>query len=93
MTNEERDKMIVETRDAVIGMVPAVGNHDETLYGNTKPGLVKDVTLLQERQNQCPARKATTTESKRLTVATGVIILAFIAFLTNVAFAILTWIK
>ena len=93
MTNEERDNKLSEIHTAVMVMADKVEGHGETLYGNARPGMVKDVTLLQERQNQCPARKATITEGKRLTVATGVIALAFLALLANVAFAILTWIK
>lgn len=69
-----------------------VDNHGDTLYGNGKPGLVKDVTLLQERQNECPARKATTVEGKRLTIASIVVVLAIVALLANVALAVMNWV-
>ena len=89
MTNDERDEKISATHDAVIVMVKQVKDHNEALFGNGKPGLVQDVTLLQERQDQCPARKATTSEGKRLTIANAMIVLAVIALLANAAFAII----
>ena len=91
MNNEERDEKISATHDAVIVMVKQVKSHNEALFGNSKPGLVTDVTLLRERQDQCPARKANTLEGKRLTVANVMIAVAIISLLANVAFAILNF--
>ena len=85
MTNDERDKMIRTTHDAVLVMVKQVGNHETTLYGNGKPGLTESFALLQERQEQCPARKAITIEGKRLNIATWAIALATISLLANIA--------
>ncbi len=92
MNNEERDNKIIEIHTAVMVMAEKVDNHGETLYGDGQPGLVKDVTLLQERQNECPARKATTVEGKRLTIAGIVVAIAIIALLANVGLAVLNWV-
>ncbi len=89
MTNDERDEKISATHDAVIVMVKQVKDHNEALFGNSKPGLVQDVTLLQERQDQCPARQALSSESKRLSVANVMIVIAVISLLATTAFAIL----
>ncbi len=93
MNNEERDNKISETHDAVIVMVKQVKDHDEALFGNGKPGMVKDVTILQERQIHCPARKASTVEGRRLSLGIIIAILAGITFLVNVAFAVLGFVK
>lgn len=47
MTNDERDKMILETHDAVIGMVDKVESHNTDLYGNGKAGIKIDVDRLK----------------------------------------------
>jgi hypothetical protein len=57
---------------------PQVQEHHITLYGNDKPGLKEDVTLLQERQENCPARKATTAEGKRLNIAVWALVIAIL---------------
>ncbi len=89
MNNEERDKMLIEIHGIVTVIADKSENHGDTLYGNSKPGLVKDVFLLQERQDQCPARKALSSESKRLSVANVMIVIAVISLLATTAFAIL----
>ena len=92
MTNEERDEKISATHDAVIVMVKQVKDHNEALFGNSKPGMVRDVTLLQERQDQCPARKAETIESKQLSLSTILMIVGIVGLVANLAFAILNWV-
>lgn len=47
MTNDERDKMMLETHDAVIGMVDKVESHNADLYGNGKLGIKIDVDRLK----------------------------------------------
>lgn len=47
MTNDERDKMILETHDAVIGIVDKVKSHQTDLYGNGKSGIKIDVDRLK----------------------------------------------
>ncbi len=78
MNNEERDNKISETHTAVMVMAEKVNNHDNTLYGNGKPGLVNDVTLLKDRQDQCPARQANTVGGKRLGIAYIMMIIGII---------------
>ena len=93
MTNDERDNMLTKIsadQSEMSGdLKVALGHiksHGETLYG--KEGLVHDVTLLQERQEQCPARKANSTERKRLSIAYVMTIIAVISLLTSIAFGI-----
>lgn len=92
MNNEERDNMLIDIHGTVKVIAGKAENHDDTLYGNSKPGLVKDVTLLQERQDQCPARKALTVEAKRLTISHILIIVAILTLFANVALAVLNWV-
>ncbi len=92
MTNDERDDKISATHDAVIVMVKQVKDHNEALFGNRKPGLIRDVTLLQERQDECPARKARTIEGKRLSLSTILMIVGVVGLVANLAFAVLNWV-
>ncbi len=92
MNKEDSDNMLIEIHGAVMVIAGKAENHDETLYGNGKPGLVKDVTLLQERQNECPARKAETIEGKQLSLSTILMIVGVVGLVANLAFAVLNWI-
>lgn len=78
MDNNERDSKITETHTAVMVMAAQVKNHDNTLYGNGQPGLVNDVVLLKDRQDQCPARQASTVGGRRLGIAYVMIVIAII---------------
>ncbi len=84
MTNDERDRKISETHTAIMVMAEKVGNHDNTLYGNGQPGLVKDVTLLK-------AGNATPPGSKRTTVAIITGVFAGVAFMINFIFELVKW--
>ena len=86
MNNEERDAMLIEMHADIKLFTSKVDEHDKTLYGNSKPGLSKDVTLLQERQEACPARIANQTDSKRLNIARVAVILMAITFVMNLVF-------
>lgn len=84
MTNDERDAKLTEIHaDMKVFGKEITGLH-KTIYGNSKPGIVKDVTLLQERQVQCPARKASTTEGKRLTISHIMMVIAIIGLITTI---------
>ena len=84
MTNDERDAKLTEIHaDMKVFSKEVTGLH-KTVYGNSKPGLVKDVTLLQERQNQCAARKAATVEGKRLTISHIMMAVAIIGLVTTI---------
>ena len=89
MDMTERDKKISETHDAVIVMVKQVKDHDKALFGNGKQGLIKDVILLHERQDTCPARMATTIAGKRLTLGHIMLGIAIIGLFINIAVTIL----
>lgn len=65
---------------------PMVEEHHITLYGNGQPGLKEDVTILQERQENCPARKAATVEGKRLNIAAWALAISII---TGIGFLII----
>jgi len=65
MDNAERDRMIRETHQTLIGVAQklsiacdAVARHDRSLYGNGRPGLATRVDQIQATQEQCPARDA-----------------------------------
>ena len=88
MTNEERDAKITETHTAVMVMAVKVNNHDNTLYGNGQPGLVKDVVLIQNSQDQCPARQAATVAGKRLGIAYIMMVIAVIGIIVTIAIAL-----
>ena len=88
MTNEDRDKLAIETHGAVMIVVKELKEVRGTLYGNGKPGAVADIILLNERQEQCPARKANSMESKRLTIATIVMAVSIISAVASIAFAL-----
>lgn len=53
MTNEERDKMIIETHASVKAVEALSARHDKSLYGNGQPGICKRVDLVQDRQDEC----------------------------------------
>lgn len=56
MTNSEKlDKIMVDIAE----IVPMVKDHHNTLYGNGQPGLAKQVTILEQTQKNCSARKNT----------------------------------
>ena len=88
MTNEERDSKIGKIYDIVIRLEPMVKDHHATLYANDH-GLKKKVTLIEDRQDSCPARQAATMEAKRTNIAAGSLIVAVIA-MAIAAIALLT---
>ena len=90
MTTEEKVDKILEI---VSRVEPMVKDHHNTLYGNGQPGLSKDVVLLRQKQADCPARKAATTESKRLNIATLALMIAVISCITSAVLGIITFIK
>lgn len=90
MTNDDRDKKISETHTAVMVMTEKfnvmtekVDEHHTTLYGNGDAGLKEDMALTIQRQEDCPARKAATTEGKRLSLATAALVIAVISCIAS----------
>ena len=84
MNNEERDNMLIEIHGTVKVIGSKVEEHHQTLYGNSKPGLKEDMALLNLKWKECPARKAATTEGKRLKVSHVMMVIAIISFITTV---------
>ncbi len=85
-TDEKIDKIL-----KICGKIePMVEEHHRTLYGNGQPGLSKDVIVLQQRQEDCPARKATTAEGKKLNIATIAIIIASVSCVSSIILGAIT---
>ncbi len=91
MNNDERDVKLIEIHTAVTVIAGKVDNHGNTLYGNGNPGLVKEVTLLTERQDSCSARKAASIDSKRLRVSTIVMVVTIISAVANILVSVIKW--
>lgn len=53
MTNEERDKRIIEIHTAVTLLVDQVSRHDKSLYGNGQLGLCDRVKEVEDGCNNC----------------------------------------
>ena len=88
MTNDERDKIMMETHSACMTMKEKIEDHEDILRGNGKPGHIQDIILLQERYSECPARSAISTENKRLALATCAVIVSVIAVVASVVFGL-----
>jgi hypothetical protein len=58
MTNDERDKHILEIRADLKLLLSRASDHGHTLYGNGQPGLLSRVQSIEQRQQECPARQA-----------------------------------
>ena len=85
-TDEKVDKILL----IVTRFAPMVEEHHKTLYGNGNPGVKEDLSLTMQKQRDCPARKAMTTDAKRLGLANIAIIIAVISCVTSVAAAVVT---
>jgi len=90
MTNDQK---IDKIYDIVIKLEPMVKEHRKTLYGNGKIGVVEVLSLLSERQNECPARKSISTENKKLKLAYVMMIVAVLSALASVVMGIVNLIK
>ena len=96
MNNEQRDEILLEIHASSKVTEQVVKSQGETLtslgkvvWGNGEPGVEKDVTLLKERQENCPARKATTTEGKRLNLALIAVVVSVIATIASIVFGVM----
>lgn len=83
MNQEQRDNMQIEMRGDIKVLVSQGIEHHETLYGND--GVVASMILLKERQDQCPARQASTVAGKRLGIAYIMIGVAVIGIIVSIA--------
>ena len=62
MTNDERDRLIIETHSGMRTVASQIGDHHRTLYGNGRPGVVARLQRVEEAHAGCahcqaPARK------------------------------------
>lgn len=48
MSNDERDKLLLEIHGMVTSMKGDIGRHEKTLYGNGQPGLCSQVQELKD---------------------------------------------
>ena len=86
MDNTQRDRMFIEMHADIKVVAEKVIDHHETLYA--KGGIVDSVTLLKERQNSCPARLATTVQSKRLSLGNVMLGITIVTVLINIALTV-----
>ena len=92
MTPEEK---IDKIYDVVIGMEPMVRDHHKDLYGdgNGQKGIKSKLVLLEERQENCPAKKAVSSENKQLNIATVMMVIAIIGIIASTALGVLNYLK
>jgi len=82
--------MLIEIHSDMKSTVSTVENLVKEVWGgNGKDGAVKDITLLQERQEACPARVANSVENRRLKVSHVMIIIAIISLLASIALGVM----
>ena len=100
MNNDDRDKLIQETHDAVIRMLPMVNDHHMTLYGDGSKGnkgLKMCVGILKERVEQhplnCEARKAVSVDRKNHRLSLFMAILAVTSLIATVIVNIVTLLR
>ena len=58
MTNDERDKMIMEMHGDIKTLLKSDEDVRRTLYGNGKPEICNDVQILQTNQENCRRSRA-----------------------------------
>jgi len=95
MNNEQRDEILMEIHTSTKVTEKVVESQGKTLeslskdyWGNGKPGTKEDVTLLKDRQRNCPARKAASIENKRMSIAMVAVFVAVLSTLASIAFGI-----
>ena len=93
MTNEERDAMIRATHNAVLPLVRMVEEHHTTLFGNGSAGLKEYMALTMKSQVDCPARAAASIDSKRLGIATVMMVVAILGIISSIIVSILSYLK
>lgn len=81
---EKVDKILV----IVSGLEPMVKDHHTILNGNGKDGMVTDVALLKERQDNCSARISTTIDGKKASTLNITMTIMILALLIDIALRI-----
>ena len=93
MTNDERDKMIMETHDAVVRIMPMVEDHHLDLYGNGSdgsPGIKQSFAVLKNQHNNC---RACSMDGKRYGIAMIMMIIAIVGIIVTASIGIANYLK
>ena len=99
MTNEERDEMIMEMHDIVVGVAPMVKDHHKTLYGNgdDNKGIKTRMVLIEERHTthieSCPARKAASLDNRNYSIAKVMMIIAILSLFASTILGAIALVK
>jgi hypothetical protein len=89
MNKERADQMLIDIHGDVKVIRKTQADHGQTLYGpDGNSGVTKELTLVKERQDQCPARQAASEGGKHLKLATVIMILAILAIVADVVIGI-----
>jgi len=83
MNDEQRDEMLIEIHSDMKSTAGTVEALAKEVWGNGNPGLAKDFMEVKIQQRDCPARKANSTENKRLRLSHVIIAIAIITLLVN----------
>lgn len=57
MTNDERDKMISESHNMLLGLAPLVKAHEKDINGNGQPGMKERLTQMETSHGECQKRQ------------------------------------
>jgi hypothetical protein len=94
MTVDERLSKIEDKIDTVLEIVhstiPKVKDHQNTLYGNGKPGLKEDFAKHVEAEKFCPAKLAYTDERKKTHIAMVAVVISGISLICTIVLVVLT---
>jgi len=69
--------------DIVLRIEPMVLTHEKVLRGNGSPGLITQVTTIQTKQTECPARKAMSSGNRGNIIALGALVISLIVLVIN----------
>jgi hypothetical protein len=89
MNNEQQDKILMEIHASTKVTASTVQALAKTVWGNGKAGLEADMILVKDRQESCPARKASSIENKRMSIAVVAVIVAVISTIASIAFGVI----
>jgi hypothetical protein len=90
MNKEKADNMLIEIHGDVKMIRRTQKDHGQTLYGiDGKGGTVEDVTLLKERQDQCPARRAASQGGRQFKLAKLVMLIAVLEVIAAIVIGIM----
>jgi hypothetical protein len=77
--------MLHELKTSVAVIVHTVGKLDHAVNGNGKPGLIDRMTVIEERQTSCPARKALSEGSQSNRIGAYALVLSIVVAVVELA--------